>query len=177
MHVRHGWRLLRRNTTASAAPSRPARTASAPSTRRAARTSGTPRCADEAATDCAERCTACAADNCCEARDAPGYNDDPCQACVCNVDQFCCDSLWDSGCVNIAKGDCPDECGCAAATCAGDCDGDGQVAINEIITGVNIALGSTPVGNCAAVETNGDGEVGINELIQAVNSGLNGCTA
>ncbi len=133
------------------------------------------RCADEAATDCSERCTACAADNCCAARETPGCNDNTCQACVCNVDSFCCDSLWDSGCVNIAEGDCPDECGCSAPTCAGDCNGDGTVGINEIIVAVNIALGSTPIANCSAVDTNGDGDVGVNELIQAVNSSLNGC--
>ena len=97
MHVRHGWRLLRGHTTASVAPSRPARTASALSTRPAARTCWDARCADEAATDCSERCTACAADNCCEARDGSGCNDDPCQACVCNVDQFCCDSALGLG--------------------------------------------------------------------------------
>jgi len=37
-----------------------------------------------------------------------------------------------------------------AQTCVGDCNGDGMVAINELITGVNIALGATlivdPVG-------------------------------
>ena len=29
----------------------------------------------------------------------------------------------------------------SAQTCVGDCNGDGMVAINELITGVNIALG------------------------------------
>jgi hypothetical protein len=134
------------------------------------------RCADEAATDCAERCSACAAANCCEARDTPGCGDSTCQACVCNVDSFCCNSLWDSGCVNIAEGDCPDECGCGSPpACAGDCDGDGSVAVNELISAVNIALGNAPVSGCTAVDTSGDGDVAVNELIQAVNSALTGC--
>jgi hypothetical protein len=30
-------------------------------------------------------------------------------------------------------------------SCVGDCNGDGEVTINELITGVNIALGATPV--------------------------------
>ena len=33
----------------------------------------------------------------------------------------------------------------AAQVCVGDCNGDGTVTINELITGVNIALGSAPV--------------------------------
>jgi cysteine-rich repeat protein len=63
----------------------------------------------------------------------------------------------------------------AQAQCAGDCNGDGEVAINELITGVNIALGSAPLSACAAIDINGDGDVAINELIAAVNNALNGC--
>jgi hypothetical protein len=63
----------------------------------------------------------------------------------------------------------------AQAPCAGDCDGSGTVAINEIITCVNIALGSAPVSSCMACDVNGDSMVGINELIQAVNAALVGC--
>lgn len=64
--------------------------------------------------------------------------------------------------------------GVARAQCAGDCSADSQVAINEIIGCVNIALGA-PVSNCAPCDVDGDGSVAINELIQAVNSALNGC--
>jgi len=64
--------------------------------------------------------------------------------------------------------------GVARAQCAGDCSGDSEVAINEIIGCVNIALGA-PVSNCAPCDVDGDGNVAINELIQAVNSALNGC--
>ncbi len=61
--------------------------------------------------------------------------------------------------------------------CAGDCNGDGSVAINELITGVNIALGSAQVSSCPSFDVNGDGNVAINELIAAVNNALNGCPA
>lgn len=61
------------------------------------------------------------------------------------------------------------------AACPGDCNADGEVTINELITGVNIALGSASVDSCEGVDVNGDGEVTINELIAAVNNGLNGC--
>ena len=58
--------------------------------------------------------------------------------------------------------------------CAGDCNGDGTVAINELILGVNIALGA-PAAGCPPIDANGDGEVAINELIAAVGRALSGC--
>ena len=62
-----------------------------------------------------------------------------------------------------------------AIPCAGDCDRDGVVAVNELVTAVNIALGSAPIGGCSACDVNGDGLVSINELIAAVTSALGGC--
>jgi len=64
----------------------------------------------------------------------------------------------------------------AAGACPGDCDGDGAVAINELITGVTIALGSAAVDGCPSLDANGDGGVAINELIAAVSRALNGCS-
>lgn len=64
----------------------------------------------------------------------------------------------------------------AAPTCAGDCDGDGLVAINELITGVTIALGLQPVSQCAAFDTDDSHNVEINELIAAVRNALDGCS-
>ncbi len=63
----------------------------------------------------------------------------------------------------------------AAAQCCGDCDGSGQVGIDEIIRCVDFALlGCAPLGACCC-DCNGDGEVTISEIIQAVNNALNGC--
>ena len=59
--------------------------------------------------------------------------------------------------------------------CAGDCDGDRMVVINELVLGVNIALGAQPVSACAAFDGNSDGSVVINELITGVNNALAGC--
>jgi len=59
--------------------------------------------------------------------------------------------------------------------CAGDCNGDHEVTINELITGVNIALGSAQLTQCPSFDRNGDGEVAINELIQGVNAALGSC--
>lgn len=64
-----------------------------------------------------------------------------------------------------------------ASACVGDCNNNGVVAINELITGVNIALGSQPVGNCLPFDSSGNGAVEINELITGVNNALNGCSA
>ena len=63
----------------------------------------------------------------------------------------------------------------AQAQCVGDCNGDGMVAINELITGVNIALQRAAVATCASLDGDGDGRVAINELIGAVNNALRGC--
>lgn len=61
--------------------------------------------------------------------------------------------------------------------CAGDCNRDGRVLINELITGVSIALNQTDASVCPAFDTNGDGMVAVNELVAAVNQALNGCGA
>ena len=59
--------------------------------------------------------------------------------------------------------------------CAGDCDGSGEVTVNELIVMVNIALGNSTVSACAAGDANGDGAITINEIIEAVGYALNGC--
>jgi hypothetical protein len=60
-------------------------------------------------------------------------------------------------------------------TCAGNCNGDDEVAVNELIIGVNIAGGNTLPSACTPLDTNRNGEVVINELVAAVNNLLNGC--
>jgi hypothetical protein len=64
----------------------------------------------------------------------------------------------------------------APQPCPGDCTGDGAVTVGEIITGVNIALGSRPLSSCTAMDTNGDGQVGIPDLIRAVRALLEECS-
>jgi len=60
--------------------------------------------------------------------------------------------------------------------CVGDCNGDGHVTVDEILTMVNIALGNTPVTTCEAGDANHDGQITIDEIFTAVNNALNGCT-
>jgi hypothetical protein len=59
--------------------------------------------------------------------------------------------------------------------CTGDCNADCEVAINELILMVNVALFRRPVTACLAGDPNGDQRVAINELVTAVNRALNGC--
>jgi CSLREA domain-containing protein len=60
------------------------------------------------------------------------------------------------------------------APCTGDCNGSGNVSINELIIGVDIALGTMPASACPAFE-NAEGMVAIAELIKGVNNSLTGC--
>jgi uncharacterized repeat protein (TIGR01451 family) len=59
--------------------------------------------------------------------------------------------------------------------CAGDCNGDGQVTVNEILAMVNIALGNVPVAQCEPGDASQDGQITIDEILTAVNNALNGC--
>ncbi len=49
------------------------------------------------------------------------------------------------------------------------------MTIDEIVTMVNIALGSVDVSMCLAGDANSDGTITVEEIIQAVNKALLGC--
>jgi hypothetical protein len=59
--------------------------------------------------------------------------------------------------------------------CVGDCDGSGDVTVNELITLVNIALGNAPLSSCVAGDADHSGDITIDEILRAVNNALNGC--
>jgi uncharacterized repeat protein (TIGR03806 family) len=65
----------------------------------------------------------------------------------------------------------------AGAACVGDCNGDGVLQINELIVGVNLALGSGSLSACQTFDRNGDGQVSIDELLAAVNDAARGCVS
>ena len=65
----------------------------------------------------------------------------------------------------------------AVPTCAGDCDGGGTVTVDELIKGVNIALGAAGIELCPPFDTNGSNTVTVDELVKGVNSALGGCAA
>lgn len=61
--------------------------------------------------------------------------------------------------------------------CVGDCDGSGDVTVNEIVTMVSIALGNTPLSACNAGDADHSGDITVNEIVAAVNSALANCPA
>jgi hypothetical protein len=65
----------------------------------------------------------------------------------------------------------------APTVCQADCDGDGLVTINELITAVRIALGESPLTSCATADIDNSGTVAVNELVGAVNRAIDGCDA
>jgi hypothetical protein len=63
----------------------------------------------------------------------------------------------------------------APPRCAGDCDGHNGVEINELIVGVNIALGAADLAACPVFDRDASGGVEVAELIAAVNASLSAC--
>lgn len=59
--------------------------------------------------------------------------------------------------------------------CVGDCNNDGQNAVNEMVVGVNILLGNASIDQCPSFDTNANNGVEVNELVSGVNGLLNGC--
>ena len=64
-----------------------------------------------------------------------------------------------------------------ARQCPGDCNGDGVVTIDELISAVNIALDNSTVAGCPNADSDADGSVTIDEIIAAVDNALNRCPA
>ncbi len=61
------------------------------------------------------------------------------------------------------------------AGCIGDCRGDGTVTVDDLVTGVTIALDTRPLAACPSFDAGDDGRVTVDDLIAAVNNTLNGC--
>lgn len=59
--------------------------------------------------------------------------------------------------------------------CTADCDGNGAVTVNEIVTVLNIGLGSRPLADCPAGDGGGDGSITVDEIVAGLNFALNGC--
>jgi len=63
----------------------------------------------------------------------------------------------------------------APPACVGDCNNDGLVTIDEILSGVHIALGKLDLDTCPPFDGGGDGLVTVDEIVAAVDKALNGC--
>jgi hypothetical protein len=72
-------------------------------------------------------------------------------------------------------------CGVAAPavgqTCPCDCNTDGFVRVDELVRGVNIAVGRAAATICPAADLDRSGAVAVNELVRCVGSALDGCDA
>jgi hypothetical protein len=62
-----------------------------------------------------------------------------------------------------------------ASVCPGDCNGDGRVVINELLTATTIALGTAPLSACPAAACAPGAGVSIACLTRAVTAALAGC--
>ncbi|MBI1817937.1 MAG: VCBS repeat-containing protein [Deltaproteobacteria bacterium] len=65
----------------------------------------------------------------------------------------------------------------SAVQCTGDCDGSDSVTVEELVRGVNIALGTAPLSDCPSFDKNDSGDVTVEELIIGVNNALGECSA
>lgn len=114
---------------------------------------------------------------------------DPDTGCVAKPDNSPCDDYdvctsndrcHDGECAGTAGGT-PGPTSTPTATppsvsgCMGDCNGDSVVTVDEIITGVDIALGNVDLSACDVMDDNGDDVVTVDEILTAVYNALNGC--
>lgn len=59
--------------------------------------------------------------------------------------------------------------------CSGDCNLDERVVVDELVTGVNITLGSRTTESCPPFDVDADDTVAVNELVMAVDAAIRGC--
>ncbi len=59
--------------------------------------------------------------------------------------------------------------------CSGDCGDDGMVTVDDLVQGVNIALGNAEVYRCPSFDRDADFQVAVDELVGAVDNALGGC--
>jgi hypothetical protein len=62
----------------------------------------------------------------------------------------------------------------ACYLCVGDCDGDHRIAINELVTGVSIVLGTASLDACPPIDCNCSERPRVLCLVQAVGNALSG---
>jgi hypothetical protein len=128
-------------------------------------TSPSPTCTGSCADDCG-------ADACCIENPKCAAN----EACVHDEGQWhgCCQ------CAMHTPSDTPTRSPTPTVTptpvgCVGDCNKDSAVTVDELVRGVNIALGVLPLSQCAALDLDGDDKVSVDELVTAVSAALVGC--
>ena len=87
------------------------------------------------------------------------------------------DRKIDLACANMQIGTVSLLLNATAGGCAYDCNGDGIVTVDEVLTMVNIALGNGAVSMCFAGDSNADQQIRVDEILAGVAKALNGCGA
>lgn len=59
--------------------------------------------------------------------------------------------------------------------CVGDCNGDREVTVDELVLGVGIAGGTFPLDDCPAFDADDGGGVTVDELVAGVGNAIRGC--
>ena len=59
--------------------------------------------------------------------------------------------------------------------CAGDCNADGMVSVDELVTLAAVALGDAPLATCERGDVDHNGKISVEEVVVAVNKLLHGC--
>lgn len=59
--------------------------------------------------------------------------------------------------------------------CVGDCNHDDRITVDELVRGIEAALGRPGIAGCPGFDRDGDGAVTIAELLVAVRGALHGC--
>jgi YVTN family beta-propeller protein len=59
--------------------------------------------------------------------------------------------------------------------CAGDCNGDGRVSVDEVLAMMEIAFGNALLESCPAGDANEDGVITVDEILTAVRHVMEGC--
>lgn len=59
--------------------------------------------------------------------------------------------------------------------CVGDCDGDFQVTVDELVTGISLALGNGSREVCLSLDADTNSVVTVDEIVAAVSNALEGC--
>lgn len=76
--------------------------------------------------------------------------------------------------VTLALGLCTAATAPTFAQCLGDCRGDGGVSVDELVVGINVALGTMDILECPAFD-DGSGAVRVSDVVSAVLNALEGC--
>jgi cytochrome c peroxidase len=61
------------------------------------------------------------------------------------------------------------------STCPGDCDFSGGITVDELVTGINMALGDATLAWCVGFDRSGEGQVSVDELVASIRIALSGC--